>query len=1229
MPPASRSLPFFFRRIGVAFFAATLSLATSFAGHRQLNEAPPNPEPALSKKSSANALSLNAVPNGFVVDPSSRETSRIFFRTVYAASENVPSGWNGSVATGNAGTTSAAFKEAVQRRVNYFRAMSGVPAGITFDSTYNAKDQQAALMMSANNSLNHAPPPSWTYYTADGAEAAGHSDLFLGSYGPDAITGYIEDFGSPNAEVGHRRWILYPQTKMMGTGDLPPDGAFDSANALWVATPEFGTARPTVRDEFVAWPPPGYVPYSLVYPRWSFSYPGATFTSATVAMKRNGVSVPVTIQNRGPGAGEETLVWAWNNLNANVEATPTPPPASDTPVQVTINGVVIGGQTRNFTYTVTLYDPAKAGADTVVASVTGPLQPVAGASQIYSCNTIPNASGYQFRNAPISALTATEGAENGTANVTTDAPTATIISTAYHASGAKSFHFTTPDFGHQAIVLNRTVLASSTTQLKFKSRFGYATPDQIAHAQVSTDEGSSWDTLFSAPGTGTPATGFSDQTVSLAAYANRTIRVRFLFGFEGDGVSFNDTEENFGWYLDDISFTNAREISGATLSPVTAGATSSFTPSAAGSYALQARGQFFGDYLFEWGPVLEVTALPSGAPQIGTPPANRTANVGDTVQLSVVATGPGTLSYQWFHGSQPIADAIAATLTLFDLTPDDAGDYHVEVTNSYGTTPSASAKLTVVIPAPVVTTLTGATLSESAVQLSGHVEVNGQTVACGFEYGTTTGLASTIDAGTAAAAKDFSATISSLGANTTIYYRAYADVTGGGRVRGAVKTITTLKAIALLNVSIEPAGSGTVAGLPTGDVRVGDTVTLTAQAASGFSFTGWTGGLTKTTATLKLTMPASLSLVANFSSSPILNAAGKYRGLILTTPVTHDSCGLLTLTIAAKGAFTGQATVGGTNFALKGVFDASGVAHFGAVTEAALPRRGKTPLLLRLNLPEGNSTPLHVLGDVREAGGLTATVDAARAVFTAAKTFLPPLQNPPPAWIGAYTADLTVNPLTPVNGLAGRGWLAGTVGKDGIARFAGVLADGTRWSATQPLALAGTVPIYAALYGRKGSFFGEVQLAGSPVTLAASASWFRPAIAGPRFAAGWPAGVTLTLAGGAWTPFRPAISWPLPALGTHSGAAHLWANGGAFPPTLDWAATVNLATGKAVITPSPAGATAAFVPKAANGTFTGRFKESAKSPSISFSGVLVSGADRARGFFLTPTGSGAVTLLPQ
>jgi hypothetical protein len=171
--------------------------------------------------------------------------------------------------------------------------MGGLPADVILDSGWNAKCQAAALMMSAQGQLSHYPDASWACYSEDGKDAAGHSNL-AGCAGPEAIEAYMHDWGDSNYFVGHRRWILYPPQKVMGTGSVPAtsvNGTYHfAANALWVVG-GFGT-RPAA-PEWVAWPPDGYVPYPVVYPRWSFSYPGADFSRASVAMSQSGSPVPL------------------------------------------------------------------------------------------------------------------------------------------------------------------------------------------------------------------------------------------------------------------------------------------------------------------------------------------------------------------------------------------------------------------------------------------------------------------------------------------------------------------------------------------------------------------------------------------------------------------------------------------------------------------------------------------------------------------------------------------------------------------------------------------------------------------------------------------------------------------------------------------------------------------------------------------------------------------------
>jgi len=284
------------------------------------------------------------------IDPSDRQASLDYFNQTYRASIGVPIGWTGDHASCAAGETSSAFREAVRLRINYFRAMAGVPAVVQLSDEYNDKAQQAALMMSVNGHLSHNPPPTWQCYTQGGAQAAGSSNLYYGVYGSSAITGYIRDSGSSNYAVGHRRWILYPQTQWMGTGDIPPTGGYWSSNALWVFDENIWDPRPQTREAFVAWPPPGYVPYQVVFPRWSLSYDDADFSAATVVMSSGGQGIPLTVQPVVYGYGENTLVWE----PALSFGSPLP---GDTAYDVTVSGVEINGELRNFTYQVVIFDP--------------------------------------------------------------------------------------------------------------------------------------------------------------------------------------------------------------------------------------------------------------------------------------------------------------------------------------------------------------------------------------------------------------------------------------------------------------------------------------------------------------------------------------------------------------------------------------------------------------------------------------------------------------------------------------------------------------------------------------------------------------------------------------------------------------------------------------------------------------------------------------------------------
>lgn len=235
--------------------------------------------------------------------------------------------------------------------------MAGVPATVTLNAEYNRKAQAGALMIASNRQLNHTPPPSWMNYSAEGAEALSHSNICFSQQSDiGCVTGYVADPGSNNPAAGHRRWILYPQTRQTGVGDIP-DGTSMHWSVLWAHDIlNMFDSRPPTRDEFVAWPPRGFVPWQVVFPRWSFSLANASFLSANVSMTRNGSPVSVRLEPVENGYGENTIVWIPDGQDPNVFPA-TQPVGSDVQYVVNVSNVLIGGVPRNFTYNVTVFDP--------------------------------------------------------------------------------------------------------------------------------------------------------------------------------------------------------------------------------------------------------------------------------------------------------------------------------------------------------------------------------------------------------------------------------------------------------------------------------------------------------------------------------------------------------------------------------------------------------------------------------------------------------------------------------------------------------------------------------------------------------------------------------------------------------------------------------------------------------------------------------------------------------
>jgi hypothetical protein len=86
------------------------------------------------------------------------------------------------------------------------------------------------------------------------------------------------------------------------------------------------------------------------------------------------------------------------------------------------------------------------------------------------------------------------------------------------------------------------------------------------------------------------------------------------------------------------------------------------------------------------------------------PPSNEILLAGSTFTATLVAGGPGPLTYQWYYSpSTQIANATNATLTLANAQAANSGGYYCQVSNPQGPTNSLTLNLTVITPTPYET----------------------------------------------------------------------------------------------------------------------------------------------------------------------------------------------------------------------------------------------------------------------------------------------------------------------------------------------------------------------------------------------------------------------------------------------------------------------------------------------------------------------------------------------
>jgi len=197
-------------------------------------------------------------------------------------------------------------------------------------------------------------------------------------------------------------------------------------------------------------------------------------------------------------------------------------------------------------------------------------------------------------------------------------------------------------------------------------------------------------TGLQAPGT---ATGVAFDLLSFPII-NGAGQIAFQATLKGLGDSISDTTDTGAW---------ATDVNGAVVLVAREGDTFEVKPgfpatvSGAEIGGFNSNGEIAMNYAFTNGAnaiaIVGIETLAS--PSISSQPSSSTSFDGETVILSVGASGQGPFAYQWMKNGEDIEGATSDTLTISTASSSDGGDYAVTVTSQTGSTVSDVASLSI------------------------------------------------------------------------------------------------------------------------------------------------------------------------------------------------------------------------------------------------------------------------------------------------------------------------------------------------------------------------------------------------------------------------------------------------------------------------------------------------------------------------------------------------------
>jgi len=353
------------------------------------------------------------------------------------------------------------------------------------------------------------------------------------------------------------------------------------------------------------------------------------------------------------------------------------------------------------------------------------------------------------------------------------------------------------------------------------------------------------------------------------------------------------------------------------------------------------------------------------------------------------------------------------------------------------------------------------------------------------------------------------------------------------------------------------------------------------------------------------TIPVIVTHVGTFAGTVL----GNYFGLVRGPQFSFANDGYVTMTSTTTGNFTLKLLTGGKTWSSSGKFDTNGNATVSI-------KRGTGIANLTIVLAHSSTPPVDQIHG-RVADGPFAAGKFSGNTFETEFTVdrvVWKLKTREAAQNGPYTMLMPAHDdAATQNAPLGTGYGTVAVGKDGSAKLAGSMPDGTAVTASSFLSKDGVWPVYASLYANKGLIMGSLNFADledisdfdGPLT------WMRPADAkAAMFKAGF---LTETDAVGSRF-VKPTVNKRLFPLSNFGGNSLLFLNDGGL--TTDLTRLVTLSAANKAIVPLQDADAATLVPAPTTGLFTGSFLHPALQKATPIKGAVLQKQQLTAGYFL-------------